>query len=150
MAISHQYLTSGFEFSKVLGFDIFKFFGFRFFGFGKMPQVWIGFTSSGKPNPPLIFTWNHEIFSFFSSIRKRKKEEEEQDSNSLLISLPLVSNNKSNIVPDFESPMITAWHHDLTTSRSLDQLDLKDHRDLGMYTSKWYFLYPLHTTNLLP
>ena len=27
--------------------------------------------------------------------------------------------------------MITAWHHDLTTSRSLDQLDLKDHRDLG-------------------
>ena len=73
--------------------------------------------------------------------RKRKKEEDEQDSNSLLISLPLVGNtgkSSCNVVPDFESPMISAWHHDLTTSRSLDQLDLKDHRDLEEFTKRYY------------
>ena len=42
------------------------------------------------------------------------------------------------MVPDFESPMISAWHHDLTTSRSLDQLDLKDHRDLEEFTKRYY------------
>ena len=34
--------------------------------------------------------------------------------------------------------MISAWHHDLTTSRSLDQLDLKDHRDLEEFTKRYY------------
>ena len=63
----------------------------------------------------LFFTVSLTIQAIYVN-RKRKKEEEELDSNSLLISLPLV-NNKSNVAPDFESPMITAWHHDLTTSR---------------------------------
>ena len=35
------------------GFEIFKAFGFGFFGFGKKPQVRVGFSGSGKLDPPL-------------------------------------------------------------------------------------------------
>ena len=88
----------------------------------------------------LLFTVSLTLQAFY--IHRKKKQEAEQDSNSLLISLPLVGNNKSagsNMVQDqFESPMFTAWHHDMTVSRSLDHLDLKDHRDLEEFTKRYY------------
>lgn len=83
----------------------------------------------------LFFAISLTIQAFYVGRKKRQQELNEQDSNSLLISLPLV---KSNVVSDFESPVITAWHHDLITSRSLDHLDLKDHRDLEEFTKRYY------------
>ncbi len=95
----------------------------------------------------LLFTVSLTIQAFY--VNRQKRKEDEQDSNSLLISLPLMSSqerhhsgvmtgNKSNLVTDFDSPMFTAWHHDLTVSRSLDHLDLKDHRDLEEFTKRYY------------
>ena len=91
----------------------------------------------------LLFTVSLTLQAFY--VHRKKKQEEQQDSNSLLISLPLVGNNgnksmaASNLVQDqFESPMFSAWHHDMTVSRSLDHLDLKDHRDLEEFTKRYY------------
>ena len=81
----------------------------------------------------LLFTVSLTIQAFYVS-RKRRGRQEAQDANSLRISLPLV-----NKVTDFESPMMSAWHcHDLALSRSLDHLDLKDHRDLEEFTKRYY------------
>lgn len=86
----------------------------------------------------LLFGVSLTVQAIYVNRKKRQEMQEEQDSNSLLISLPLVS--KSNLVTDFvESPsMFPAWHHDLTVSRSLDHLDLKDHRDLEEFTKRYY------------
>ena len=84
----------------------------------------------------LLFSVSLTIQAFY--VHRKKKQEQEQDSNSLLISLPLVNNKSSNVVSDFESPMFSAWHHEMTVSRSLDHLDLKDHRDLEEFTKRYY------------
>ena len=79
----------------------------------------------------LLFTVSLTVQAFYVN---RKRRQEAQDANSLLISLPLV-----NKVTDFESPMMSAWHcHDIALSRSLDHLDLKDHRDLEEFTKRYY------------
>lgn len=82
----------------------------------------------------LLFTVSLTIQAFY--VNRKKRQEAELDSNSLLISLPLMGTK--NLVTDFDSPMFSAWHHDLTVSRSLDHLDLKDHRDLEEFTKRYY------------
>ena len=80
----------------------------------------------------LLFTVSLTVQAFY--VNRKRRQEQAQDANSLLISLPLV-----NKVTDFESPMMSAWHcHEFALSRSLDQLDLKDHRDLEEFTKRYY------------
>jgi hypothetical protein len=88
----------------------------------------------------LLFTVSLTVQAIYFNRRKAKQEhDQEQESSSLLISLPLSTcSNKVNVVSDLESSMMTAWHHDLATARSLDNLDLKDHRDLEEFTKRFY------------